>query len=188
MQLFIATTNKHKVEEISAILSESGVKLTQRPLKLIEPDSGSLEEIACSKAMQAFAKLKKPVIAEDTGVYFDAYNDFPGILAKRIYLGIGFEGLLALIRRVKDKRAHFGTAICYFDGRVCKTFSGSLKGRLLTRAVSLQKDRLPYEKLFIPQGYSKALVDIPLAEKNRISHRAQAARKLAKWLASRNKD
>ncbi|HLC92241.1 MAG TPA: non-canonical purine NTP pyrophosphatase [archaeon] len=185
MQIFIATTNRHKVGEISAILSEYGISVKQKSLKILEPDFNSIEEVAKSKAEQAFAKLKKPVIAEDTGVYFDAYHNFPGIFAKRVYEGIGFDGLLSLIRRVKNRSAHFGTAICYYDGKTFKVFSGYLRGKLLLRAVSVDKDRLPYEKLFVPAGYSNALVNLDIKEKNRISHRALATRKLAKWLVLR---
>ena len=187
MKLFIATTNSHKVSEISTILHEYGISLEQQGLDIIEPDFNSIEEIAKTKAEQAFAKLKKPVIAEDTGVYFLAYHSFPGVFAKRVYEGIGFDGLLLLIRHAKHKRARFGTAICYCDGKTTKVFSGYLDGTLLSRAVSVDKDRLPYEKLFVPKGYPKALVDIEIREKNKISHRAKATRKLAKWLLGRKK-
>ena len=187
MLLFIATTNRHKVSEISAVLSDYGFSLKQKSLKILEPDFDSIEEVAKYKAIRAFKKLHRPVIAEDTGVYFDAYKNFPGIFARRVYEGIGFDGLLTLIKKAKNKRAHFRTAICYHDGHASKVFSGNLRGTLLQRAVSLDKDRLPYEKLFVPDGYSDALVDIDLLEKNRISHRAQAAHKLAKWLSSRKK-
>lgn len=182
MELFLATTNKHKVEEISKLLSEYGIAVKQADARLVEPDFDSLEEIAEYKAKQAFAQMKKPVIAEDTGVYFSGYKNFPGTLAKRVFVGIGFDGLTALVRLSKDKGAYFKTAISYYDGKKSKTFSGMLKGRLLDKAVSVEKDRLPYEKIFVPDGFSKALVDLPVDEKNKISHRAQAARKLGEWL------
>ncbi len=185
MDLFIATGNKHKVEEMSSILKEFSISLKHRELKIIEPDFDSLEEIALEKAKQAFAVLKKPVIAEDTGVYFEAYNNFPGQLAKRVYLGLGFGGLITVIRAAKNRRAHFKTAVAYFDGKNSKVFSGIMKGRLLTKVVSIEKDRLPYEKLFVPDGFSSALVDIPLEGKNRVSHRAKATRKLGEWLSKK---
>ncbi|MBI4210318.1 MAG: non-canonical purine NTP pyrophosphatase [Candidatus Diapherotrites archaeon] len=185
MKLLIATTNRHKVHEISHILAEYGVEVSQLDIEAQEPDLGSLEKIAEHKARQAYSNARRPLIAEDTGIYFDAYDDFPGVFAKRVFLGIGFRGLLALIRAADSKAARFRTAICYYDGRAAKVFSGELKGRLLEHLVSEEKDRLPYEKLFVPDGHSKALVELPHGEKNRISHRAQAARKLGEWLAQR---
>ncbi len=183
LELLIATANPHKVTEISRILGDYGVALRQEKIVLLEPDLGSLEKIAGFKARQAFEKIRRPVIAEDTGVFFEAYNDFPGVLAKRVFLGLGFGGLTALVRNAENKRAFFKTVICYFDGKAQKTFSGKLAGTLLDSPVSVEKDRLPYEKLFVPEGHSKALVDIHLEEKNRFSHRAQAARKLGEWLS-----
>src|SRR3989338_1936313 len=109
MELYIATTNKHKVEEISHILAEYSIKVKQKELHIIEPDFDSLEEIAHEKAKQAFEKISRAVIAEDTGIYFEDYNNFPGVLAKRIFLGLGFDGLSLLIRNGKTRRASFKT-------------------------------------------------------------------------------
>jgi len=164
------------------ILKEYSITLKQKKIHLFEPDLKNQEAVAKEKARQAYQKVKKPVIAEDTGVYFEAYNNFPGMLAKRVYLGIGFSGLMALIKKAKNKKAYFLTIVCYYDGKKFKTFEGKLKGKLLDKTVSLEKDRLPYEKLFIPNGSKKALVDIPIEEKNKISHRAIATKKLGKWL------
>ncbi|VVB99478.1 Non-canonical purine NTP pyrophosphatase [uncultured archaeon] len=181
-KIFLVTANKHKMEEMSRIMSEYGFHLEQKALDIPEPDLGTIENVAEHKARHAYEHLQVPVITEDTGVFFDAYNDFPGLFAKRVYLGIGFEGLLALIKAKENRSARFRTAVCYFDGKMAKVFSGELKGTLLDRLVSVAKDRLPYEKIFVPEGHEKALVDLPIEEKNRISHRSEATRKLAEWL------
>ena len=182
-KLVLATTNKHKVAEIGAIMKEFGYSVRAAKLRIIEPDFDSLEEVAEAKAKQAYEQLGKPVVAEDTGVYFSAYRNFPGQLAKRVYLGIGFEGLLMLIRKAKNKGAYFKTVISFTkDGKHFHTFSGMMHGRLLGKVVKLHKDRLPYEKIFVPHGYDKALAELEMDEKNRISHRAVAARKFGKWL------
>ncbi len=186
MKLTLATSNRHKFDEMSRILKEEfGIALEQARLDIPEPGLGTIEKVAEYKARCAFEKLQTPLITEDTGFFFHAYNDFPGLLAKRIYLGIGFDGLLALIRAAKDKGAGFRTAVCYFDGKTMKIFSGKLQGTLLSRTVSMEKDRLPYEKLFVPEGFKEALVDIPIEEKNKISHRAKATRALGRWLIGR---
>lgn len=182
MNLRIATSNKHKVKEISDILKNFDVSLIQEKVAMVEPDFDSLEEIASFKAKQAFEKLNMPVIAEDTGVYFKGYNNFPGVFAKRVFLGIGFGGLKALIDSTNEKGAYFKTVICYKDVEREECFSGQLSGKLLGVAVSREKDRLPYEKIFVPDGFDKALVDFSVDEKNEISHRAIAANKLGEWL------
>lgn len=187
MKLYLVSTNRHKYKEMSAILKNFGVTLMQKELDLEEPDLGSLEKVAEHKAWQAYRAVHKPVVAEDTGVYFDAYKNFPGVFAKRTYLALGFSGLTALIRGANNKKAHFKTSVSYYDGRTMKTFSGVLRGKLVEKPVSIQKDRMPYEKLFIPNGFKKALVNIPLKEKNMVSHRALATRKLGKWVSRRPK-
>lgn len=182
-QIFLATGNKHKVAEIGTILSEYGFEVVPKALEIIEPDYNSLKEVARFKAEQAFLQLKKPVIAEDTGVFFEGYNNFPGPIAKRVYQGIGFDGLLALIKAAKTKRAFFRTVICFARSKKeMHLFSGTLKGKLVETVVEADKDRLPYEKIFVPAGCTKTLVELDLAQKNRISHRALATRKLGEWL------
>lgn len=182
-KIFFATGNKHKVAEISHILLDFGFSVEPINVDFFEPDFPTLEEVAIEKARQALAKTKKTVFVEDTGVYFEAYNNFPGGLAKRIYKNIGFDGLLALIRAAKNKNAFFKTVICFTkDGKKFEVFSGKLEGTLLDHVVSEEKDRLPYEKIFAPNDHDRALAELPIAEKNKISHRGIATRKLAKWL------
>jgi XTP/dITP diphosphohydrolase len=180
-EIVFATGNRHKYEEISSIL-RGRAKIAMKKMRLEEPDLGNLEDIALLKAQQAYMKFRKPVIAEDTGVYFSEYNNFPGHMAKRVYGGIGLAGLAALIRDADNRRGFFKTVICYKDSGTEKLFSGIMRGRLLTRPRKKTSDRLPYEKLFVPDGQKKAVVELTIEEKNRISHRAKAARRLGEWL------
>ena len=182
-KLTLATTNRHKVIEMRHVLAEYGYSVHGVKLKIIEPDFDSLEEVAKAKAKQAFEQLGRPVVAEDTGVYFSAYHSFPGQLAKRVYLGIGFKGLTMLIRNAKNKNGYFKTVISFTkDGKHFHTFSGMLHGRFISNVVKPNKNRLPYEKIFIPDGYDRALAEISIHEKNKISHRALATRKFGNWL------
>ena len=180
-EIIFVSGNLHKYNELCAILGKE-VRLKMMTFPIEEPDLANLEAVARRKAEQAFAKVRKPVIVEDTGVYFGAYKNFPGGLAKRVYEGIGFDGLIALIKNAKSKKAYFKTAICYKDAKIEKVFSGIMKGRLIEKVVQEEADRLPYEKLFIPEGYKIAVAEMPLKEKHLISHRAIAAGRLGKWL------
>lgn len=182
-QVFFVSENRHKFDEIKKILAGYNLKLLWKKLGLLEPDFSSLEEIANYKAKQAFKKVKKPVVVEDTGVFFEAFNSFPGVMAKRVFNGIGFDGLSALIRSVKNRRAYFETVICYSgSGKSFKCFSGKLHGTLVDSPRALEADRLPYEKLFVPDGYNKVLAEISIEEKNKISHRGIAVQNLGRWL------
>lgn len=183
--LLFATGNKHKFAEVSKVLAEYGIELKQanpemRELKSIDP-----KKIALGKARQAFAQLRQPVIAEDTGIWFTACRNFPGTQPKSVFESLGFEGLLSRIKG-KSRKAFFLCTICFFDGSQHKFFEGRLEGRISTKIIKPKADRMPYEKIFIPICSKKALVEMAREEKNAISHRGIAARKLGEWLMEKN--
>lgn len=181
-KLYFVTTNEHKVREIAVVLAGFGVKLLQKKIELLEPGLETVEEVALAKAEHAFRLLRRPLIVEDTGIFFDAYRNFPGVFSKRVWLGIGFDGLMRLLRG-KNRGAKFKVAIAYIDkpGKP-KLFVGTLHGKILKKVKKISAQRLPYEKIFVPDGHKKTIVEMTLPEKNHISHRGKAARKLGKWL------
>ncbi len=180
--LLFATGNKHKAQEIGAILSEYGIELEQSKMELQEISSKDARDIALFKAKQAFDELRQPLIAEDTGFYFKAFRDFPGTMPKRVFEAIGYEGLLKLLEG-KKRGAYAVCTICFMeDFQTYEFFEGRLEGRITERVIKPKADVMPYERIFIPKGYEKALVEMSRKEKNSISHRAVAARKLGEWI------
>src|SRR3972149_1427183 len=99
-KIYIATTNKGKVEEISEMLK---IPLEFAKLELDEIQSMDLEYVARKKAEEAFKILKKPVIVDDVGVYFKAWNKFPGPFVKYIHILLGNKKLLELFRHEKTR-------------------------------------------------------------------------------------
>ena len=185
-QLLLVSGNRHKEQEMSKILGEYGIKLRRRALPIQEPDLESLERVAEEKAKQAFALVKRPLIVEDTGVYFDAYKSFPGLFAKRMYLSLGFPGLLKLLEGRK-RTGHFKVAVTYiWEKSKFKTFTGKLPGTFTTRVHDRNRNVLPYEKIFIPLGKKKTLSSVSREEKNTFSHRAIATEKFGKWFKKNN--
>jgi XTP/dITP diphosphohydrolase len=184
--LALVSGNRHKFDEIKKKLESFGIRLEWIKANLKE-GKGSLEKTAVSKARQAFAIVKAPVIAEDTGVFFEAFENWPGAKAKRVFEKIGFGGLLRKIAG-KSRKARFETIICFTaDGKKFKCFKGVFRGTICGEVHDLKKDVLPYEKIFIPNGMKKTLSSVPRSVKNRFSHRAQAAEKLGGWLISKDK-
>ncbi|MFH1234045.1 MAG: non-canonical purine NTP pyrophosphatase [Candidatus Diapherotrites archaeon] len=179
--LAIVSGNRHKFNEIKKKLEPFGIRLEWIKASLKE-GKGSLEKTAISKARQAFSIVKAPVIAEDTGVFFEAFENWPGAKAKRVFEKIGFKGLLKKIEG-KSRKARFETIICFTaDGKKFKSFKGVFRGAICGEVHDRNKDVLPYEKIFIPAEMKKTLSSLPRSEKNKFSHRAQAAEKLGKWL------
>ena len=130
--------------------------------------------------------MKAPVVTEDTGVFFDAFDNFPGSKAKRYFEELGFDGLLEKVNG-KNRDARFVTFVCFTEnGKEFHCFKGELKGTLAKEVHNLEKDVLPYEKIFIPNGFKCTMSDIPREKKNTFSHRAQATKKFAGWLKEKN--
>src|SRR3989338_1739465 len=90
-EILFASGNRHKADEAKKIFSLYGIRIKWAKISLLEPDFESLREISEHKALDAFRKLDKPAIVEDTGIYFSAYKNFPGQYAKRMFLSLGFE-------------------------------------------------------------------------------------------------
>lgn len=182
MSLVFATGNHFKFLEVKSVLEPLGFSVWQKKLDLFEPESNFPAEIAKEKALHAFEKLKLPLITEDTSVFFEAYNNFPGTKPKKIFEQMGFEGLFEKLKG-RSRDAFFHTAICYLDyEKEPKIFEAKLHGSITKEVILPEADKMPYEKIFIPKGKQHALSQLSLKEKNEISHRAEAARKLAQFL------
>ncbi|MDD5147896.1 MAG: non-canonical purine NTP pyrophosphatase [Candidatus ainarchaeum sp.] len=182
MALVFVTNNDHKFREVHSILGPLGIHVWQKKMNLFEKDSNSPAEIALEKARHAFSKLKLPLITEDTSVFFDAYNNFPGTKPKRAFEQMGYEGLFRKLKG-RHRKAHFHTAICLMDyNDKYKIFEATWAGTITKEVILPESDRMPYEKIFVPEGKAIALAQMSREEKNELSHRAQATRKLARYL------
>ena len=67
-------------------------------------------------------------------------------------------------------------------GKKAKVFEGKLPGRIILKVMKPRTDVLPYERIFVPKGFSKTVVELGFEKKNEISHRAKAFHKLGKFL------
>jgi XTP/dITP diphosphohydrolase len=181
MRAYFVTGNKSKFSEAQAILKPSGVSLVQSDIKIIEPSMASQEEVVLEKARQAFENLKKPVIVDDTCIYFDAYKNFPGTLTKDLIDRIGFVGIKRLLNGLR-KGVHFQTMVCYNDGKECKVFSGRWKGRIINIASKKVNPEWTYNSIFIPDGFNIPLSEIPMEERVKHSHRKKALLKMMRWM------
>ena len=178
--VFLVTSNLGKVEEISKHLEKFGIKIIGKEMDI--PEIGDEQEtIAKGKAEFAVERLKVPVIVEDTGLYFDAYKDFPGIRSKLAFQAIGYEGILKLLDN-KSKKAYFKTVMVYCEPDKEPTiFIGINLGRIAETVRGISHPRLPYDSIFIPDGDDKTFAEMAKEEKAKYSARVKAAEEFAKW-------
>jgi XTP/dITP diphosphohydrolase len=180
-EIYFVTKNRHKFEEVKAVLGSSGIKVIQVPEEKDEPKDMSLVDVASTNAKKFYDILKKPVAVEDTGVYFNAYPDFPGNSPKLMFSSLGYKGLLRLLEG-EDRHAEFRAAVGFCDERGVKVFEGILRGEISDHVHDPERDVMPYERIFLIGG--KPISAMSREEKNGISHRAAAFRKLAAYLKS----
>ncbi len=182
--IYFITGNQAKLAEARTIFNGNGVNLKSKKIKLKEPRSFDQEEVVLEKARQAFCKLKKPVIVDDTGIYFDAYPNFPGTYTKTFFKTIGFRGIKNLLKGEK-RGAYFETLICYKDSKVTKVFSGRWRGRIVSQVSRFFNPDWQYNSIFIPEGFNKPLVEVTMEERAKHSHRRKAFDEMKKYFAER---
>ncbi len=188
MRFLIATKNKHKIAEFSAIFSELSLELVSekdldKPLSEVEENGTTFEENALIKARAAAAETGLPTIADDSGLCVDALGGQPGIYSAR-YAGEHGDDkannllLLDKLQNEQNRSAKFVCAIaCVFpDGREF-TVRGICRGVIDT--CERGNGGFGYDPLFISDAKGSFGL-ISAEEKNAVSHRANAIKLFSK--------
>lgn len=187
MTILLATKNKHKAEELKALLAAHDIRSLPDSYPEVDETGSTLAENAKLKARAAFTAFNLPAAADDTGLEVSALNGAPGVFTAR-YAGdnVSYEDnyckLIAELEGKDDRSASFKTVICYIDGEGNEHFfEGEVKGRITTEPRGAQG--FGYDPVFIPdEGDGRTFAEMSSEEKNRISHRARAVMRLVKFL------
>lgn len=186
--LVFATNNKHKLQEVSEILGEQIKILTLKDIQCeeeIPETSDTIQGNAHQKANYIYTKYQVDCFADDTGLEVEALDGAPGVYSAR-YAGTAHDSqanrqkLLNEMRDKQNRNAQFRTAILLIlDGKK-HLFEGTVKGTITHTEKGA--DGFGYDSIFIPEGYDKTFAELGEEIKNKISHRAEAVKKLAKFL------
>jgi len=194
MEYVLATGNAHKVGEImkSVVLLGSSERFLSATdfggMPEVEEVGATLDENARLKARALLEKLggKKALCADDTGLFVDALGGAPGIRTAR-YAGTGLakdniEKLLWALEGVPAamRTAQFRCVLLTLDesGRE-NVFTGVFAGKIAEKAAGC--GGFGYDPVFVPNGYSQSVAELPEDLKNRISHRALAVKALCRY-------
>ncbi len=192
MKLVIASNNKGKIREYKQLLEKHGYEVmsqSEAGLKLeVEEIGTTFAENSALKARAAYAELGCAVLADDSGLAVDALDGAPGVYSAR-YGGIDddaerCEYLLKNLEDVPDDKrgAHFVCTIHFIDtdgSEIC--VEGRVYGEIGRKPVG--ENGFGYDPVFMYKGRSFA--QIPAEEKNAVSHRAEALKKLEEELQKR---
>jgi len=183
MRITFITTNKHKFVEVSQLLRGYQIELEHLDQSYEENHDTSLEEIARNAAYTMACALRQPVVLEDTGLFFEAYDGFPGALPKFVFATLGYQGIFKLLEG-ESRNAYFKTVagFCMPNGKPI-LFEGILRGMIAKNVHEANKDVMPYDRIFIPEGASRVIAQFSIAEKNIFSQRAKAFTKFGQYIA-----
>ena len=177
-QFKFVTGNPNKAKEAGDIL---GTPLEQVEVAdLFEIQTKDLDELVRHKAQQAYDALKCPVMVEDSGLVFHAWNGLPGALVKWFETTVGCEGMLKMLQSFENRGAK---AICCFavhDGENIQIVHGEVEGSIANEIRG--SNGFGWDVLFIPEGYKKTYAEMNSEEKNAISHRKRALESLKELL------
>ena len=188
-KLVFATNNAHKLEEIRAILGDRVEILSLNDINChadIPETADTLQGNAALKAQYIYENYGLDCFADDTGLEVDALNGAPGIYSARYAGGEGHDSeanMKKLLSEMQDKdnrKARFRTVICLIEGGEEHFFEGIVNGSIIRERKG--GAGFGYDPVFMPDGYSETFAEMGNDEKNKISHRARAVKKLCEYL------
>jgi XTP/dITP diphosphohydrolase len=188
--LVIASNNKHKIKEMNAILGSSFLLKGLNEIGCFEelPETQStIEGNSLQKAKYVFDHYHVSCIADDTGLEVEALNGEPGVDSAH-YAGPqrnaddNIRLLLENLIGKPNRKARFKTVISLVEPEGFQTFEGIVEGEILDHKRG--DDGFGYDPVFLPSGCSRTFAEMSLDEKNLISHRGRAIRKLVEYLQS----
>ena len=190
-KLVIATSNKHKLEEMEDILKGSVIKeILPMPSDIGEiiEDGKTFIENSLIKARAVYNHTKLPSLADDSGLCVNALNGHPGIYSAR-YGGenLSYEEkmkmLLDELKDKEDKSAYFiSSAVCVLDDNYYIAVEGKVNGKIIENPRGYEG--FGYDPIFQPDGYDVTYAEMKLEEKNSISHRSLAMKKMKEILSN----
>ena len=188
MQLVFASNNKHKIQEIQALVPTDYQILSLEDIGCFEeiPETANtIEGNAILKANYVTKNYGYPCFADDTGLEVDALLGAPGVYSAR-YAGEqknaedNMNKLLHELGYITNRKAQFKTVICLNINGTQQLFTGIINGKIIHEKTGL--NGFGYDPIFVADGSDKTFAELSLQEKASISHRGIAVTQLLAFL------
>ncbi|MBI2541484.1 RdgB/HAM1 family non-canonical purine NTP pyrophosphatase [Candidatus Woesearchaeota archaeon] len=179
LKINLITSNLGKVKEFRQIL-EPELKVNHIKISYPELRSDNPEEIARQSAQMLANKLKKVVVVEDSGLFINDLNEFPGTCSAYIHKRIGLNGIIKLMEGTKGRQCEYKSAVAYCEpDKKPLSFLGEEKGNV---AESVRGHfGFGHDPIFIPEGSSKTYGEMKNCEEAK-KFRRMAVLKLRGYL------
>ena len=187
-KIVFATGNPNKLKEINSAINSFEI-IGLKDLKITEeiPETGdTLKKNALQKAKYVYDKTGLDCFSDDTGLEIEALNYRPGVYSA-MYAGSdcnaenNMRKVLRELVETPNRAAQFKTVIALILQGKEYFFEGVVKGEILKEKTG--KDGFGYDPVFRPIGYEKSFAEMSIAQKNEISHRGLAVKKLVEFLS-----
>lgn len=188
MKLVFATNNRHKLDEVRAIVGDRIEILSLNDIGChddIPETADTLQGNALIKARYIYEKYGADCFADDTGLEVEELGGEPGVYSAR-YAGeecsseANMKKLLHNLKGKKNRNAQFRTVIALIIDGEEKLFNGIIKGEITTEKKG--NSGFGYDPIFIPEGFTVSFAQMGNEEKNKISHRYRATEQLSKYI------
>jgi XTP/dITP diphosphohydrolase len=180
-KIVFVTGNKGKFREVKDILAAKGFEVIQNTDGYPELQEDDLEPIAAYGARWASDKLGLPVMVDDSGLFIDVLNGFPGPYSAFVEKNLGNPRVLKVMEGETDRSAVFKSVIGYCEpGAEPLTFTGTVEGKIAFN--ELGTGGFGYDPIFDYNG--KTFGELGDEFKNTVSHRRRAVDKFVEWLDS----
>jgi inosine triphosphate pyrophosphatase len=176
-KLILVSSNPNKGIEAERIL---GQPLLRVSISLPEIQAPSVEDIARHKLEQARSKGYGRLVVEDVSLGFEELGNFPGPYVRWLLEAAGGKGLGAIAYALLNRRACAQCCVAYWDGDTPRIFMGETTGQVLVAPRGEQ--HFGWDAWFQPEGSAKTFAEMDAEEKDKVSHRGKAYRKLAAYL------
>jgi XTP/dITP diphosphohydrolase len=188
MTLVFASNNQHKIKEINSLLGNSFKLLSLQDINIredIPEEETQIESNALAKARFVFNASGMDVFADDTGLEIAALNGLPGVHSARFAgenkdSSANIEKVLSLLGSTENREARFRTVIALILEKKEYLFEGIVNGKIIGEKKGTEG--FGYDPIFVPDGKICTFAEMKLEEKNTISHRARAFKKLKEFL------
>lgn len=192
-KIVFATHNPHKVQEVRDMLSPLGYAVfSLEDLHLKETKEETAETFEGNSKIKAEDIASQcteiAVLADDSGLSIQTLDGFPGVHSARFMEGQGYleknKAILRMMEGKEDRRASFLTVLTYIDEKREKEihFLGEDKGEIIALFPEGNQNGFGYDPIFYSYALKKTYGEASPEEKNSVSHRGRALRKLVAYL------
>ena len=192
--LIMATNNEHKLKEVRQILDYKDILIKGLEevgcYDDIPETADTLEGNALLKARYMYSHYGVDCFADDTGLEVEALDGQPGVFTARFGQMNGYgnshdananmQCLLDKLQGKENRKARFRTVIALVCEGKEYIFEGIVEGEILTEKSG--QEGFGYDPIFSPEGKGISFAEMSAEEKNQISHRGRAVKKLIAWL------